>query len=300
MRRRRATPGSSLDLLLDTVCNAFGGIVFIALLVAVLLQQTGASGGIGDLSGQIEHERLGREARRIEGDIEASRTAANDDAQQIDTEDPVAAASLQRDLDDLRKRNADLCAGVAELAERNRAARRALEAPTERRAREEQDEAETRGKIADLEARLDRLRTEKTRTLRLPTLHISTKKNLWLIVQGGRLYLCLADPDSGLDPAAAHESVHATRTEEGCKFEPRPGRGQDIADGMEKSSWCAEVLRKAPANSYSLHFAVYPDSFEAFVRLRDLFQSKGYSYNWMPLSEAEPLVLVYADKVEDQ
>lgn len=35
-RRIRQQSGDSLDLLLDTMCNLFGGIVFIALLVAML------------------------------------------------------------------------------------------------------------------------------------------------------------------------------------------------------------------------------------------------------------------------
>lgn len=40
MRRRRDTSSSSFDLFLDTVCNTFGGILFIAILVAVQIRQT--------------------------------------------------------------------------------------------------------------------------------------------------------------------------------------------------------------------------------------------------------------------
>ena len=38
MRRRRPAenPADSLELLLDTICNTFGGVLFIALLVALL------------------------------------------------------------------------------------------------------------------------------------------------------------------------------------------------------------------------------------------------------------------------
>jgi hypothetical protein len=39
--RRRRTGDSSLELLLDTITNTFGGILFIAILVALLLQTTG-------------------------------------------------------------------------------------------------------------------------------------------------------------------------------------------------------------------------------------------------------------------
>jgi len=40
MRRRnnKPTDDSSLELLLDTICNTFGGIVLISILVALLMQ----------------------------------------------------------------------------------------------------------------------------------------------------------------------------------------------------------------------------------------------------------------------
>ena len=41
MSRRRAAKQDSLELLLDTICNTFGGVLFIAILVVMLLQQTG-------------------------------------------------------------------------------------------------------------------------------------------------------------------------------------------------------------------------------------------------------------------
>lgn len=43
MSRRRGRPAdSSLELLLDTITNTFGGILFLAILVSLLLQSTGA------------------------------------------------------------------------------------------------------------------------------------------------------------------------------------------------------------------------------------------------------------------
>ena len=36
--RRRQTQTDSFDLFLDTICNTFGGIIFLAILVAILIQ----------------------------------------------------------------------------------------------------------------------------------------------------------------------------------------------------------------------------------------------------------------------
>ena len=40
MSRRAEDDGGSLELLLDTICNTFGGIVFISILVVMLLNFT--------------------------------------------------------------------------------------------------------------------------------------------------------------------------------------------------------------------------------------------------------------------
>ena len=46
MSRRRTRKQDSLELLLDTICNTFGGVLFIAILVVMLLQQTGGAPAI--------------------------------------------------------------------------------------------------------------------------------------------------------------------------------------------------------------------------------------------------------------
>lgn len=41
MRRKRNAGGDSLELFLDTICNTFGGVIFLAILVAILSQTKG-------------------------------------------------------------------------------------------------------------------------------------------------------------------------------------------------------------------------------------------------------------------
>ncbi|MBT4768856.1 MAG: hypothetical protein HOO04_10925, partial [Phycisphaerae bacterium] len=52
--RRRESPESSLDLLLDTICNMFGMIIFIAVLAAVLASARGARQISAAQSGPIQ------------------------------------------------------------------------------------------------------------------------------------------------------------------------------------------------------------------------------------------------------
>ena len=73
MSRRRKNDTGSLDLLLDTICNTFGGILLIALLVIVLLNTTSKTKAVGDteksqlemLDNAIKQEEPGREIERL-------------------------------------------------------------------------------------------------------------------------------------------------------------------------------------------------------------------------------------------
>ena len=40
MSRKREGPDGSLELLLDTICNTFGGVLFISILVVILLNMS--------------------------------------------------------------------------------------------------------------------------------------------------------------------------------------------------------------------------------------------------------------------
>ncbi|HUP77658.1 MAG TPA: hypothetical protein VM260_03785, partial [Pirellula sp.] len=45
-QRRSKLQSSSLDLFLDTICNAFGGIMFLSILISVLLQFRGNNSAV--------------------------------------------------------------------------------------------------------------------------------------------------------------------------------------------------------------------------------------------------------------
>lgn len=68
MKRRALIPADSLDLLLDTMCNTFGGIILIALLVA-LLSRTGGPSAEAPASQALHEQRIAL----AEGELEALR-----------------------------------------------------------------------------------------------------------------------------------------------------------------------------------------------------------------------------------
>src|SRR6187549_2668869 len=77
--RRRPPADSSLELLLDTICNTFGGVLFLAILVCILLQNTGHSNAhqqSGPRSTEADVIELVRRQQELESVMEGLRSAA--------------------------------------------------------------------------------------------------------------------------------------------------------------------------------------------------------------------------------
>ena len=80
MSRRRTRKQDSLELLLDTICNTFGGVLFIAILVVMLLQQTGGAPAIRAPASPVELQSLASHLGSVVSDLE--RLRQNRDSQQ--------------------------------------------------------------------------------------------------------------------------------------------------------------------------------------------------------------------------
>lgn len=85
MKRRFTSEESSLELLLDTICNTFGGILFISLLVVIILNTTSESAvhsppsqaaQASMIQASIERDELTQELDRLKAAVSQQRTVA--------------------------------------------------------------------------------------------------------------------------------------------------------------------------------------------------------------------------------
>ena len=82
MKRKRGDADDGLDLLLDTICNMFGTIIFVAL-IAALLALTSTRGSpepslvAGDPDGERQLALLGARAEELERELSALPAAAD-------------------------------------------------------------------------------------------------------------------------------------------------------------------------------------------------------------------------------
>ena len=107
MRSLRSKRGDSLDLLLDTMCNAFGGIVLIAILITLLTRETRRQ--FDERSSDLDRELIERQIASLQSDIREANEYLARQASSVSV-DPALAARLDEaktSLQTAKEKNAE-------------------------------------------------------------------------------------------------------------------------------------------------------------------------------------------------
>ena len=279
MRRRRSEDAGSLELLLDTMCNAFGGVMFIAMLLAVLSQfietRTDAATKEKDVARRRERVNLKIEEEKLKARLNGLK-ASLDAEFRLHVNRPLLAG-----IERAKKRNAELVVKRDALRKAFEAAGAKLDGAREEKRKRESAVEEMEKENRDTLNKLDRLKRDVVRQLRLPRIRKVRKIPFWMIVKGNRLYL-LHKPTRrrSIGPLNA-EAVRRKSFNGYAEYEAIQGRGEDLKGDWRNSADVAAILRDLPKRSYLLEFAVWPDSYGAFLKARDFFTQKGYDYFWI-------------------
>jgi len=289
MNLRRKMPPDSLYLLLDTLCNAFGGIILLAVLVVLLTskektqsskaadsqemlqrrlaiaqtdlqksQQLAAS-----LQAKANNERLKQQMellstrKDLQDAIQQSRETVAQNSKNLDTASAVDPSERLKFL------NAQLAAAEAHKLE----AKNSLAAADENTKRLKQ-------RLADLERQVTTKLDELQRPLRLPKEHETGKRVIYIIVRYGHIYLC-----RNFDLSRNETDIDWTTTLTGETAEPRRGQG---IDPTGSTAGLINFFKNMSDDSVYVAFCVYEDSFPAFIRAKQLASDCGLAYGWEP------------------
>ncbi len=275
MKNRRNEDLTSFELLLDTMCNAFGGIVFIALLLAIFSQA-------------IELNQL--------KDAELSHSSSLQPPSSISQFHQLPGGKTMNKFLQLiheTKRLQDILLNTyqEELA-------KTLEADGNRIAVIENRIRAVEKRIEYLNQKVKILQNQKERTLRLPRLHVIEKLPVFIAVQHGRLYavsdlsVTLSDVPATLSGHRGYDLSDVRMREHGNRisFAPIPGRGQSIEQGAERSGRLRDALTNIDRDREFISFAVFPDSFGEFNQVKSIFLEHGFEYNWLIIREQISIV----------
>jgi hypothetical protein len=283
MNIRHKRPPDSLFMLLDTICDTFGGILLLAVLLTLLTSQEneahiGAPSDDTDfVKRQLEIAKANlHQTLNLSAQLQAkARDDRWKDQIQLITTRKDLQEQLQQSEDIISRKTKDIqAAAAADPAERAKelnaqmadARLRQAEA-TNRLAAAKQDLDRLKQRQADLEHQINIKTQETQRQLRLPKEHETGKDVVYVVARYGLIYPC-RNSDLSRNETTIEWGLLGTA-------EPVPGKGLPPS---ATDSYFAELAR----NNVYVVFCAFEDSFPAFMQARQAAVSKGLSYGWEP------------------
>lgn len=265
-RRRRAEDHDALDLLLDAISNVFGGILFIALAVVILLQFTVPRPNEAEPDTPASPPASTLEAARMDQLLAALESDAGVSGSGLREEHAV----LREALDDLLERSAGLAASQAEAE--SMAAERAEALISAQRRHEELLRS-----LAEAEQALEDASSRPTTRVRVGRFQPTGKAEVPLMVSAGRVVRVLRAASSEVNGEALRIDAASSTAR------PKPGVGIEILPGPAGERRLIELVASLDPGRQYLNVAVWPDGFDAARRLRDTAIALGFEFTLTPI-----------------
>jgi len=288
-RRRRSTTADSLELLLDTICNTFGGVLFIAILVVILLRMTGESKDETPVS-TVAPEQFQQQQNRlasVTAELSLLREArlgqqrlAEQFAEESVREQIVIRNELQQSFDKLQLTYSQQL--IANAEESHKIAEARL---VNVRTQENLELAEK--KKDHLEHQLTEERDSRIKEMRMPVVRSSGfRQEIALVLRYGRMYVWHRYARDGTR-LGLNTDEFVVVSEEGSALvtRPKPTAGVPLGDTSLSREKIRERLRQFSPRNCVMAIIVRPDSYGSFNALRDVLLDEGFEYRLMPMDE---------------
>jgi len=308
MRRRRGgSDASSLEMLLDTICNTFGGVLFLAMLVSIMLAQTRRKTEADAAPDEPRPAVSAADLVRLEADATglALEIEALDDSNAAirglvegfgdpRQEELLAAKErAERERSQLQSRRAALLQDLA-ATQAATAQARAAAASTERSTRSLAD------RVNDARSQLERALGEREELVgsaaaialaaqeraafqtggQAPRERTTTRREFGLLLKHGRMYLMKKLEGGALVVNTADFIVEGGRIQNTATAKPHGGIDLKRAEGRDQA--IARVLEPFSPAAWYPCLVVHPDSFAEFLPLKAALVSRGYDYRLLP------------------
>lgn len=289
MNLRRRKPHDSLYMLLDTMCNAFGGIILLAVLVVLLTSKEKIQSATSADSTEMLQRRMALAQTNLQQSLQLAatlHTQANDDRWK--TQVPLLAT--RQHLEDEIERLRELAAQNAQQIDANagsdpsdrlkqldaRAAEQEIKKLTAQNAIEAANAEKLRvaARLAALQKQMAEATKLSQRELRLPKEHDTDRQVVFCIVIFGRVYFC-----HNVDMTRNETDIKWT-DKDGVEFaDPRKDRG---FDPLTNAAQLRAYFTAQAHNSVFVDFVVIPDSFPAFIQAKQIAVECNLPYGWVP------------------
>jgi hypothetical protein len=294
MSRRRRAPASSLDLLLDTICNTFGGVLFIAILVVLLLQMSGQSGANSAIDAEKQQQFLESQSQleELRARLKTLRAVA---AQQESLASDLAAQAPRELVDQFRdwrtRRDSLNDQHLKELAELSKEQAESNDLAVKHAALDEAL-ADRHSKLAALEATLSAEAAAHSEEARLPSQHATDKQEIPLLLFGGKVCFVYRTEADG---SIAFNGDEFSMTGAQREVAPLAGKGVALGVGGENAE-IAERLKQFAKDEYYVAAFVWSNSFREFKQLKETLVHHGFEYRLVPVAASDKVYMGVSSK----
>jgi len=284
MSRKPGREEGSLELLLDTICNTFGGVLFISILVVILLNTSSREVAEATPSEAVQAQLVAWQERLVQTsqDLATLETAFRE---QESIEQQIVEPGLREMMGRLREsqqRRAEMAEQRNEdLTHISQAQRDANEVM--RRWKEMQQRTEeSRQKLDKVRRALEQEISARSRAAKLPKARETNKGEIVLFLRNG--WLCsYARVDRNGNVVPNPDEVVEKRDEQQKPYiEPKPGAGIAVDPRGGNAAEIDERFAGFDSGQYYLAIFVWPDSFQHFNAVKERMVSKQFEYRLVP------------------
>ncbi|MGI9460073.1 MAG: hypothetical protein ACR2NF_08760 [Pirellulales bacterium] len=301
MRRKKPSEGS-LDLLLDTITNTFGGVLFLAILVSLLLRHVGNKSNPQpptDPLSEVELIEYQSKILQYQNDITSLQKLLSE----IPQNDPDVfilneeLTDLLRDIQNVITDKAATLVEIVKLQQRITQNRRKIsELPTksdlakqhlaaiQKTFESAQAESLILARAAiELEQKLN-ARTKEHEVER-PILAPSTLPQVGLYLRYGRIYMMHEWDQDLVRRGPNPEHFFVENNGETQTATPRPAAGISV-NSQNFQQMIKRWLSRFPTSDWVVVLVTFPDSFQEFQAVKAELIREGYKYQPYPTSTA--------------
>ena len=303
-RRRRDDDSSSLELLLDTMCNTFGCVMFIAIMLFVITANMVQKESNVTVADPEELYRQAESLRLVIADLQRQLAIRDEELKKLKTD---SQDSRRREVMLLEKSFQEKTLALQAIKVQLDTARKTASALDKKLAGLNQEHLTKQIKSAELNLRLTELRQENEqsraalrtrRELTFKKIQPGNEAPFFLILAGEMVYPVgpwRQDDDKDTpDPAVESSQVSSDLVE--CRI--RPGAGCRVMDGNDFTAEFASLLKKIPSDRVP-KFYIYPNAAPTAYRMREILKKNSVRHGCtLALSNDTPFTYQYTPNAQ--
>jgi hypothetical protein len=292
-RRRHRSQTSSLDLFLDTICNAFGGIMFISILISILIQMRGGSSDAPIITDGIsEYVALEKQSKvaELQQKIRILSEMVSDRERLMFNEDSTESAELLAQKEQLTE--------VLSKSQQTQQSMLDLTSSTEIEMQQVQMELQeltqrlndARVAVSERSEELEQALTAAETTMQVPKVSSTLKGNLMLAMRYGKVFLITDIEGNG---AHGINTQHATAVNlvVGVQVRLKQNAGWDLSSDRDRAKLESVLQSRSNARTF-ISVVVFADSHAFFPEFKKKLVDMQYDYDLLPLDNPDTLMIV--------